>query len=293
MPELPEVETIALDLKKKVLQRTFIDLWIQDPSIIHHPSNTRDFKKQILGKTILDVQRRAKNILFFLNKDCVLLIHLKMTGHLLVGKWEFKNNQWVPLQKGALQDDPINKFLRIIFTLDNQEQLALSDLRRFAKLELWKKDVLFSSKKFRTLGPEPLDPNFTFNKFCQLFQKKRGCLKLVLMDQNFIAGIGNIYASEILFEARLHPETRVEHLTLEDLKRLYGAIRNVLVKGIAARGASISDYRDIQGNKGNYQKIIQVYGREGECCPVCGAKIKRITLGGRGTFYCPVCQIKK
>ncbi len=292
MPELPEVETIVNDLKKKVLHRTFIALWTDTAKIIKKTSFSQ-FQKNILGKKIIGIKRRAKNILISLSDNYILLIHLKMTGHLLVGKWQRKEKKWVSKIKGAMSNDPGNRFLRLIFSLDDGQQLALSDIRKFAKVELWKESELLKSKEFMALGPEPLDPSFTFSKFKQLFFKKKGKIKPVLMDSKFIAGIGNIYASEILLEAMLHPESRVENLKEKDLKCIYKAIKKVLKKGIKARGSSISDYRDLQGQKGGFQKIAKIYGKKGQKCPYCNTKIERIVVGQRGTFYCPVCQTKK
>lgn len=292
MPELPEVETIVNDLKKKVLHRTFIALWTDTAKIIKKIPLSQ-FKKNILGKKIIAIKRRAKNILIYLSDNYVLLIHLKMTGHLLVGKWQIKEKKWVSNIKGAISNDPGNRFLRLIFSLDNGQQLALSDIRKFAKVELWKEAELLKSKEFMALGPEPLDHSFTFSKFKQLFFKKKGKIKPVLMDSKFIAGIGNIYASEILLEAMIHPESRVENLKEKDLKDIYKAIKKVLKKGIKARGSSISDYRDLQGERGGFQKIAKIYGKKGQKCPYCNTKIERIVVGQRGTFYCPVCQIKK
>ena len=292
MPELPEVETTVNGLLKKVLKRTFLDIWIDSPKLIKKISFS-DFKKKIIKRKIIKIQRRAKNILFFLDQDYILLIHLKMTGHLLTGKWKLENKKWISEEKGSLLTDPMNRFLHVIFFLDNDTQIALSDLRKFAKIELWNKKDFLNSKEYLTIGPEPLDPNFTFKKFQDLFYKKKGNIKKVLMDQSFIAGIGNIYASEILFIAKIHPETRIENLTQNDLKKIYQAIKKVLKIGIRQGGSSISDYRNIFGEKGNYQKKSKVYGRNGEKCLVCGETISKITIGARSTFFCPKCQTKK
>jgi formamidopyrimidine-DNA glycosylase len=292
MPELPEVETIVNGLKKEVLNRTFLNIWTDAPKLVKYPE-FKDFKKNIIGRKILNVERRAKNILFYLDEDYILLAHQKMTGHFLVGKWKLENNKWISEKKGPLLDDSMNNYLHFIFFLDDGRQLALSDVRKFAKLELWEKERLFASKDFSILGPEPLDPKFTLSAFKALFAKKSGKIKQVLMDQSFIAGIGNIYASEILLEARIHPETRVEHLDEGDLKGLYNAIKKLLKKGIKAGGASLSDFRDIHGEEGGFQKLTKVYQKEGEACPYCSGRIKRVTIGQRGTFYCPECQIKK
>ncbi len=177
--------------------------------------------------------------------------------------------------------------------MDNKKQLALSDARKFAKVELWKKDELESSKEFLALGPEPLEEDFTFVKFKKLFEKKRGKIKQVLMDQNFISGIGNIYASEILFESKIHPEEEIKNLNEEDLKRIYTATRKILEKSIELKGDSFSDFRTLYGEKGGAQDMNKVYQKEGQPCPKCGGMVKRIKQGGRSSFFCPKCQIKR
>jgi formamidopyrimidine-DNA glycosylase len=292
MPELPEVETIVTGLKKEVLNRTFLDIWTDTPKLVKHP-DFKEFKKNIIGRKILNAKRRAKNILICLDNDYVLLVHQKMTGHLIVGNWKEEKGKWAAKSAGPLRDDSMNTYLHFIFFLDDGRQLALSDVRKFAKIELWKKEELSESKEFSRLGPEPLDPDFTYAKFKALFSKKIGVVKQVLMDPNFIAGIGNIYASEILFEAKIHPASRAEHLDEMDLKNLYSAIRKLLKKGVETGGASMSDFRNIYGEKGSFQKAFKVYQQEGRPCPYCGGKVVRVTIGQRGTFYCPKCQIKK
>ena len=164
MPELPEVETIVLGLKKKVLGRTFLDVWTDWTKTIKKPKDFRIFKKQIKGKKIKEIKRRGKNILFKLSGNKTLLIHQKLTGHLLFGNWKFRGGKWEPEILGPLED-PANRFLHLMFWLDNGKQLALSDLRKFAKVELWNSQELLESKEFKSLGPEPLEKYFTFHKF--------------------------------------------------------------------------------------------------------------------------------
>jgi len=290
MPELPEVETIVRDLDREVRNRTFLDIWTDTKSLIHEDT-FESFKKKIVGKKILKVRRRAKNILIDLSDDYVLLIHQKITGHLLLGKWKLKGDKWIAEEDGPLSCDPMNRFLHVIFLLDDKRQLALSDARKFAKIELWKKEEL--EEELKELGPEPLEKGFTVEKFEKLFEKKKGKVKQVLMDQNFIAGIGNIYASEILFESKIHPEEDVSKLDKNDLKRIYNATRRILQKSIELKGDSFSDFRTIYGEKGKTQEIVKVYQKEGEKCPRCGGLIKRIKQGGRSSFFCPKCQVKK
>lgn len=292
MPELPEVETIVRDLDREVRNRTFLDVWSDARNLIKRES-FESFKKKIIGKKILKVRRRAKNILIDLSDDYILLIHQKITGHLLLGKWKLEKGKWTAEKEGPLSCDPMNRFLHVVFLLDDERQLALSDARKFAKVELWKMEELEDSEDFLNIGPEPLDKDFTFEKFAKLFKNKKGKIKQVLMDQNFIAGIGNIYASEILFEAKTHPESDVSKLTKNDLEKIYKATRRILQKSIELKGDSFSDFRTIYGEKGRTQEIVKVYQKEGEKCYHCKGVVKRIVQGGRSSFFCPKCQIKK
>jgi formamidopyrimidine-DNA glycosylase len=292
MPELPEVETIVRDLKKEVLHRTFIDIWTDTRNIIKKDT-LESLKKKLIGKKIIGVRRRSKNVLIDLSDDYILLIHQKIAGHLLFGKWKLEKRVWTSEKEGPLLTDPINNYIHVVFTLDDKKQIALSDARKFAKVELWKKDDLESSKDFFALGPEPLEKDFTFSKFKKLFEKKRGKIKQVLMDQNFISGIGNIYASEILFVAKIHPEEEIKNLKEEDLKNIYNAMRKILEKAIELKGDSFSDYRTLYGEKGGAQGMNKVYQKEGQPCPKCGGVVKRIKQGGRSSFFCPKCQIKR
>jgi len=292
MPELPEVETIVRDLDREVRNRTFLDTWTDTKSLIHRDT-FESFKKKIIGKKILKVRRRAKNILIDLSDDYILLVHQKITGHLLLGKWRLDKDRWIAEEDGPLSNDPMNRFLHVVFLLDDKRQLALSDARKFAKVELWKKEDLENSEYFKELGPEPLEKSFTVEKFQELFLKKKGKIKQVLMDQNFISGIGNIYASEILFEAKIHPEEDVSKLDKNDLKKIYNAMVRILEKSIELKGDSFSDFRTIYGEKGGSQEVVKVYQKEGEKCPRCKGLIKRIKQGGRSSFFCPSCQVKK
>jgi formamidopyrimidine-DNA glycosylase len=287
MPELPEVETIVRGLGKKVKGRTFLDVWTDSPALFKKVS-FKEFRKRIKGKKINGVRRRGKNIIFDLTGDYALLVHQKITGHLLLGKWKKQGRVWVSKTKGVLFSDPMNQFLRVIFFLSGSLDMALSDLRKFAKIELWeRKDLEEYSKSF---GPEPLAEEFTFNEFKKLFWGKKGKIKQILMDQSFIAGIGNIYASEILWEARIAPTREAREIKEKELKRIYLAIKKILKKSIKLQGDSFSDFRKVSGEKGRYQDFARVYQKEGEKCPVCRGRIKRIKQGGRSSFFCPSCQ---
>lgn len=288
MPELPEVETIVNDLKKILLKRRIVDVWSDTKKLIKQP-DFEIFKKQVRELEIINIRRRGKNILIDLSDNFTLLIHQKLTGHLLYGKWTIQKNKVVPLLHGAL-DDPMNNFIHVIFYLDNNYQLALSDLRKFAKIILAKTDEIENLKEIKEIGPDPLDKNFDFKTFKKVIKKQRGKIKQVLMEQKVIAGIGNIYSDEILWWAKIHPLRTTASLTDEELKKLYHYTLEVLKTAIKARGSSVSDYRDPKGEKGSYDQIRRVYRRENQKCYRCGTLIKRIKIGGRSSCYCPICQ---
>jgi formamidopyrimidine-DNA glycosylase len=291
MPELPEVETIARGLRKKIIGRKIKDVWTDFEKTVKKPLNFENFKKQLKGKEIKRVARRGKNILIDLSGDKVLLIHQKMTGHLLVGKWKLKNREWFSEIPGPLRDDSKNKFLHLIFFLDNGRQLALSDLRKFAKVEFWDKKELESFVGFKALGPEPLEKKFTLKAFKGALKKrKRGKIKQVLMDQSIIAGIGNIYSDEILWEARVNPFKDINDLKEKELKLIYKMIKLVLEKGIKLKGDSVSDFRTVEGIKGLFSAQEKVYRKEGKKCLRCKTLIKRKKIGGRSAHFCPNCQ---
>ncbi len=289
MPELPEVETIVRDLNKNILGRKIEDVWSDAEKIIKRPKKFSAFKKKLIGKKIERVKRRAKNILFGLSGEETLLVHQKMTGHFLYGNWVKNGKIWRPLQKGAL-GDPMNRFIHLIFWLDNGKQLVLSDLRKFSKVELWGTKELEKSKELQSLGPEPLEKSFNFEKFEKILKRKKGKIKKVLMDQTIIAGIGNIYSDEILWTAKIHPFQKTEELSKEAKKRIYNAMKDILRKAIKLKGDSMSDYRLISGEKGGYQEVQRVYRQEGKKCYRCGTIIKRIKIGGRSAHFCPKCQ---
>lgn len=292
MPELPEVETIVRDLKKCILGRKIEDVWSDFKNIVKKPRDFEVFKKEIKERKIENVRRRGKNILFELSGRKTLLIHQKLTGHLLYGNWRQVHGKWQPKEKGTLEE-PVNKFIHLIFWLNNGKQLALSDLRKFAKAELWDNKELENSEELKSLGPEPLEKSFTFLKFKEIFLKTKGKIKQVLINQTVIAGIGNIYSDEILWEAKIHPFKEASKLEEEDLEKIYQAMRTILPKAIELGGESISDFRRISGERGYFDKERKVYRREGERCSRCETIIKRIKIGGRSAHYCPKCQKAK
>ncbi|MDO8424703.1 MAG: bifunctional DNA-formamidopyrimidine glycosylase/DNA-(apurinic or apyrimidinic site) lyase [bacterium] len=289
MPELPEVETIVRGLRKRVLDRTFINFWTDNPKAIKRPGSLNIFKKNILGKKIERVGRRGKNVLIYLSGEKILLIHQKMTGHLLVGEWRMAGGQWRPLKDGPLAD-PVNRFIHLIFWFDSGEMLALSDLRKFAKVELWEEEDFKNDENIRKIGPEPLEKSFTLKRFKKILSGTKGKIKQVLMNQGVVAGIGNIYSDEILWRARIHPLKETSGLSPMEVKNIFQEIKKVLARAIEVGGTSISDFRTVTGEKGFFAEERRVYRLEGEPCVRCRAKIKRIKLGGRSAHFCPKCQ---
>ena len=180
--------------------------------------------------------------------------------------------------------------MHVVFFLENGKMIALSDVRKFAKIELWKTKDLLTSKEFNKLGPEPLEKSFTFKKFKEVLEKKNGKIKQILMDPEVIAGIGNIYSNEALWWAKVHPQKRVSELTSKELQVLYNSIKKVLLAGVRLGGESFSDYRNVDGKKGHFDDERKVYKREKEKCSRCGTLIKRLKFGGRSAFFCPNCQ---
>ncbi|MCP6718399.1 MAG: DNA-formamidopyrimidine glycosylase [Patescibacteria group bacterium] len=291
MPELPEVESTIQGLRKTIINKIIQDIWTDTRKLVKKPSSFKAFQKEIIGKQIKRIRRRGKNILIDLSGNKTLLIHQKMTGHLLFGKWKFKKGKWISKIKGSLLSDPRNDYLHFIIFFQNEKQLALSDLRKFAKIELWDKLELESSKQFKKLGPEPLGKSFTFKKFKKaLSKKKRGKIKQILMDQNIIVGIGNIYSDEILWQVKIHPFQDISGIKEQELKKIYTATKNILKKAVKLKGTSISDFRLVDGSKGYYQSKRKVYRKTGEKCARCKTIIKREKMANRSAHFCPQCQ---
>jgi formamidopyrimidine-DNA glycosylase len=283
MPELPEVHTTVTHLHRLIKGRRIVDYYKNQ---IKNPKYFRKFKKIVSGSKVRGVERRAKNILIRLDNDETILIHMKMTGHLLYGKYEKKKNEWRPAFGGPLQD-PFNGWIRLVFSLDNGKHLALSDMRKFAKVTL--------ENELGHLGPEPLEKNFTFKVFKeQLSKRPKGKIKTVLMNQEIIAGIGNIYSDEALWLSKIHSETLVKDLKDDRMKVLLRNVKLVLRKGIHFNGDSLQDYRRPDGTPGEFQKHHSIYGRKGEKCKRRGCKgiVQRKVVNGRSASFCPKCQSK-
>jgi formamidopyrimidine-DNA glycosylase len=222
---------------------------------------------------------------------------MKMTGHLLCGHYVFdsQKNVWTPdpKEKNDALRDPFNKYIHVVFTLDDGTHLVLSDARKFAKVTLIETNTLNKSIHLKDLGPEPLANTFTFETMVtQLMKRPRTAIKQVLMDQTIIAGIGNIYSDEMLFLACIHPETPVAQIPSKKLRALFRALKKVLTQGIDFGGDSMSDYRNVDGRPGNFQHHHNVYRRTGTHCTKrgCTGIIERKVVGGRSAHFCPLHQ---
>lgn len=282
MPELPEVQTIINDLNEKIAGDTITGFWTDWPKTIKGLSADK-FEKQIKDKKIIQAKRIGKNIFIDLSGGKTIYIHLKMTGHLLV-----KNK---PVESKNYFNDKVNQYIHHIWQLGKNKTLEFSDLRKFGKIVLVDTDKVNELKEIKELGIDALDKKFTLDKFRELLSKKPGVpVGNVLMEQNLISGIGNIYRSEILFEASVSPFRKVKSLKADEIKKIYQSIDKVLKKAIKLRGTSDSDYRDTSGAPGGFQKVLKVYNRESTNCRKCGNKIKREKIGGRSAYFCEKCQ---
>ena len=282
MPELPEVETTVVDLSKSVVGKRIVDLWTDTPKRLS--VLTKD--GAVFNEKINGVRRKGKNIILDLSGGIKILIHQKIAGHILFGKWSFEKGRWVP-ERGPL-DEKVNSYIHFMLTLNNGKMIALSDPRKFAKIEIWDGDDL--DRKMRNeIGPDPMEIGLA--EFRERIGKKGSIIKTVLMDQSVISGIGNIYSDEILWSARLSPYRRPKEISSREMGKLFKSTRKILTKAIELKGDSMSDYRLIDGTKGGYQEEHKVYGRDGFPCPrKDGGIIERRKLGGRSLRFCPVCQ---
>ena len=302
MPELPEVETTMRGLKRAVLGLVIKDVWsnlnTKDKRQKESVANTKFFtifRKKIRNRKILSVERRAKNILINISGGYTILVHLKMTGHLLYGKYKFlkKENRWIPDEQGPLHD-PFNRFVHVVFTFSNGKHLAFSDARKFGKITLLDTKTAHESKHLNNIGPEPLPKSFNLKKLKERLSKKpNGKIKTILMDQSIIAGIGNIYSDEILWRSGIHPERKVSKIEESKFILMLKAIKETLSRGINLGGDSMSDYRNIKGLLGKFQLHHQAYMRTGEECKKrgCNGMIKRKMINGRSAHFCSVHQI--
>ena len=281
MPELPEVETVVRQLAGSLPGHRIHGVEIIHPDLIHEPPDS--FRRALLGSTIGSVARRGKNILLTLSGPSLLVVNLGMTGRLL----------FAPLQvdsRGTAHEDGPSH-LAVIFTLEPQAFLLYADSRRFGSLRRF--SLPEWQKESARLGPEPLDPALTAEDFHRRLAQSRSPIRSWLLDQTKIAGVGNIYASEALFRARIHPKRPAQSIDERESALLLEAIRNVLSDAIQARGTTLRDYRTAAGDRGDFEPYLQAYGREGVPCPSCNTPIVRVVFGNRSAFFCPSCQPTK
>jgi formamidopyrimidine-DNA glycosylase len=265
VPELPEVETIKRELEKAVLGKKITSVCVHHPAVIRQPGIEK-FKKEIAGATIKNILRKAKVLILELSNGKSLVIHLKMTGQLVY--------------PGS------GKKARVSFKLSDGKTLDFNDQRLFAELRLL--DDWHSLKFIQGLGPEPFD--LSLGQFKDMLAQKKTKIKPLLMDQTFISGVGNLYAAETLFRARIHPERPANNLSDKEKEMLFQEIKDTLLEAIKYKGSSVDQYVQLSGKPGDYVRYHKVYDREGKPCIVCKTPIKRINLGGRGTYFCPKCQ---
>lgn len=272
MPELPEVETIRRTLAEHV-----VNLEIKEVKLIWSNAvcgwEDQPFEALVTGRRIQAIDRRGKYLLIRLDEDFTLIAHMRMTGR---------------LNYFAEKQEP-EKHTHVVFRLDHGE-VHFSDVRKFGRIQAIPTPLCFSGSSLSKLGPEPLEADFTPEVLKERFGKKKHSVKAALLDQHVLAGLGNIYVDESLFRAGISPQRGVDTISEDEVSKLHQAIRNVLQAGIDAQGTSFRDYRDANGEKGSFEQALEVYGRSGKPCKVCGQTLERVRLAGRTTVYCSSCQ---
>ena len=272
MPELPEVQTTVNGIKKHVVGLTILDAWTDYGSKFHagkdniaNPIFFKSFRKAVVGTKIIDSTRRGKNVLIHLSNNKTILIHMKMTGHVMYGEYKksTKNTkktreEWVATEAGPLRDDPYNRFVHFLLHFKNGKSMALSDTRKFAKVTLIETDQLEKSSHLASHGPEPLEVNFKLQDFKKaLMIKPNGPIKIVMMNHEVISGIGNIYASEILFLAKVAPQRLGSSLNTQEIQAILEATQLILNQAILHNGTSISDFRRVDDKTGEFQNFLK------------------------------------
>ncbi len=283
MPELPEVETIKKGLISKIREKQISDVKILWNGALN--VSVRKFTLLIKNTKISNITRRAKILIFTLSNDYSLLIHLKMTGQLICdAKFTIYDLQ-------EKTRDSKYKYARVIFFFKDDGALVFNDLRKFGYIKIISQDEVQEYINNLRFGPEPMEKDFTLEKIKDIFKKyPKRKIKQVLMDPTAIAGIGNIYADEICFYAKVNPTKQISNLTIKQINKIYEGIKKILNRAIELRGSSVENYMDADGRKGDYVKELKVYNREGKKCFRCRDVIKRIKIGGRSAYFCPECQ---
>ncbi len=271
MPELPEVETVARGLRASLIGRTIVGVTVHwARSVV--PPDPSAFARRLIGQTVTHVGRRGKWVVITLDGGYTLLVHLRMSGRLILGSGEC----------------PDDRHLRVLLSLNDEGQLCFFDQRKFGRLVL----TLDPQEVLGDLGPEPLADDFTAARLGEMLGRRRGRIKPLLLDQRFLAGLGNIYADEALWRAGIHPLRQADTLGVADVQRLHLGIRTVLQAAIDRGGTTLPDggYQQADGQSGEFAGQLAAYGRAGKPCLRCGADIERIKVGQRGTHFCSRCQ---
>jgi formamidopyrimidine-DNA glycosylase len=298
MPELPEVENLRIGLEKNILDQKILRVEVRKPKLVsgkgtlRSPSSKKvaEFIKGITGEKFTEVERRGKNLIFHLTHGKIILVHLKMSGQFV---YQTRNKQ-TPVSGGhpiELSEHTLpNKHSHVIFELQ-KGTLYFNDTRMFGYLLYYpSQDAFEKENHFGLLGFEPFDPAFTLEYFRNALKNKNGKIKPILMDQKIVTGLGNIYADESLFEARIRPDRTASSLTKSEVQLLHRAILRIMKKAVETGGSSVATYILLDKTRGNYAREHKVYGKSGGLCPVCGGKLKTTTVGGRTTVFCPRCQ---
>ncbi len=279
MPELPEVETVKLGLQKYLKGHKFLDVNILSKGIFEGDP------KEIIGAKVIEIRRFGKGLVIDLDNKKSLAIHIKLTGQII---YRDPKTSKVPVSPQKVKTLP-NNATRIIFKLDRDAVLYFNDLRKFAWVRVVDTDKVMEMSFFKNMGPEPFK-DLTYEKFEKIISNSKIVVKPLIMDQTRIGGIGNIYANDALFLAKIDPRRRANSLSLQEIKALYEAVLKVMEKSMRYGGASELNFVNVMGQEGEYQLHSLVYGKKGKECPNRNGEIKKIFLGGRGTFFCPACQ---
>lgn len=286
MPELPEVETVVRGLNRLILKKKIAQVKHDWPKSF--PNLEKDVNDFMIGAEISKVQRRGKAIIIKLNNGWALVTHLRMTGQMV---YRGEENWGAGHPNDDFLNDLPNKSTRVEIDFEDQTKLFFNDQRKFGYMKLLPEPEIEELSFFQKLGPEPLEDNFTVEIFKErLLKKKNSLIKPTILDQSVIAGVGNIYADEALWRAKIHPETRIKDFSNIDFKNLHESIRFVMNKSIEKGGSTDRNYVNADGSRGNYLEYAAVYHKNGQPCKRCGTEISKIRVGGRGTHFCENCQ---
>ncbi|MGM9992090.1 MAG: DNA-formamidopyrimidine glycosylase [Candidatus Bruticola sp.] len=294
MPELPEVETIRRGLEDKLPGLKVEKILVKLPKLLKNV-NSEELNESLRGQTFTAVRRLGKILILDIGVYSVL-VRLGMTGQLtfrsslLPDTNEFYVHPVTGLQRAQGQFVP-DKHTHVIVDLNEGYSLCYRDIRQFGKWYLYKTEELENSPELKALGPDPFGPNFTEDRLALGLKKTSRAVKTALLDQSIVAGLGNIYADEVLFASRVNPEKPAKELSSAEIRAIFTAIKPILQQSINNRGTTFSDYRDADGNKGSNAEQLKVYGRGGQPCLVCGSELVKKTIGGRSCVCCPSCQV--